>query len=91
MKSCKDALIFGENIKRLRINHKLTKKKMCEIMGIGIKSLNTIEKGIIPKRLDLTAILALVKYFNIALADLFTNHENTQDNNNTNVNTNTNI
>lgn len=43
--------IFLKNISYLRKHNKLSKRKMAEILGIGVKSLNKIENGELPPRI----------------------------------------
>ena len=83
MKNDNVDLIIGENIKILRTKHNLTKKKMCEIMGIGIQSLNKIESGVIPPKLELRALFALVIYFKLSPTYIFTKHGETNADANT--------
>ena len=83
MKNGNVDLIIGENIKFLRINHNLTKKKMCKIMGIGIQSFNKIESGVIPPRLELRALFALAIYFKLRPTYIFTKHGETNADANT--------
>ena len=52
--------------------HKLTKKQMSKVMGIGMHSLNLIEKGIIPQKLSINAVFALVRCFEIPPKNIFT-------------------
>jgi len=40
------------NISYLRKKHNLSKSKMAKILGISVKSLNLIESGVIPSRLN---------------------------------------
>lgn len=67
----KDILCFCNNVRKLRNMHNLTKSQMSEIMGIGLYSLNLIEKGCLPLRLDIDAVFSLVKYFGIPLKCIF--------------------
>ena len=71
MSQYKECVSFCNNVRDLRKKYKLTKKEMCVIMGIGLHSLNLIEKGIMPKRLDLKAAFRLWIYFGIEPQNLF--------------------
>ena len=64
------AMIFGGNIKRLREQHKLSKKQMAEIMGVGTKTLTSIENGVIPPRARADIILKICDYFCINAQEL---------------------
>ena len=68
-----DFEIFMDNVAWLRKHHKLTKKKMAQIMGIGVKSLTLIENGIFPERLRIDACLNTQRYFGIPVKDLLQN------------------
>lgn len=63
--------VFCENIRLLRERNGLTKKQMTEIMGIGMASLNKIEKGIVPEKLKVEALLYTANYFHYAPHELF--------------------
>lgn len=54
------ALIFCSRVKALRQEHKLTQKKMAQIMGIGVATLRMIESGHLPKRLGACVIVKLM-------------------------------
>ena len=43
---------------------------MSELLGIGIKSLNKIEKGEVPPRLSANVIFNIWRYFHIRPKDL---------------------
>ena len=59
-----------QNIKFLKKKNMLSKRKMADILGISIYSLNIIEKGEIPVRLTVDAIFGLSDYFKIKPAEL---------------------
>ena len=71
MNNKEEITAFMENVAFLRRQNKLTKKKMCEILGIGILSLNKIEKGQLPKRITVEVIFKIKKYFGINASELF--------------------
>ncbi len=71
MKNNKDWCIFANNIHLLRINNNYSKKKMAEILNIGVGSLRKIEKGECPKRLKADIIYNLSQYFNLKPSQLF--------------------
>lgn len=62
---------FLENIVYLRKYHNLSKKKMAQILGIGIGSYNKIEQGELPERLNVDVIFNITEYFKIPPARLF--------------------
>ena len=69
-----DIVAFSDNIKQLRHSHNLSKKSMAKIMGIGIGSLNKLESGILPPRVDVQCLLNLNKHFGISISELFVSH-----------------
>ena len=62
--------IFLYNIAWLRKHYGLSKKEMAKRLGIGLWSLNKIEKGELPPRLYYDIIFAVYKNFGIPCADL---------------------
>lgn len=64
------AMIFGGNVKKLREEHKLSKKEMAKIMGVGTKTLTSIESGVIPPRARADIILKLCDRFCINAQEL---------------------
>lgn len=62
---------FLYNVAWLRRQHGLSKKKMAQLLGIGIGSLNKIEKGELPPRISLENLTKIQEHFGIALTDLF--------------------
>ena len=61
--------IFLANVAWLRKHHNLSKKKMAQIMGIGIKSLTKIENGVFPERLRINVYFNIQRYFKISVKD----------------------
>ncbi len=59
--------ILTYNIAHIRKANNISKKKMAEILEIGIYSLNKIEKGILPPRLGVTILFRIQEYFNISI------------------------
>lgn len=59
------------NIKWLRVQHGLSEKQMAEILGIGVGSLQKIEKGELPPRLSVNIVFEVQNYFDIKPKDLF--------------------
>ncbi len=60
---------FIHNIIWLRKQHGLSKKEMAKILGIGMKSMEKIEKGEIPPRLGINAMVNILNAFGVALQD----------------------
>ena len=67
MKSDEQIATFCENVKMLRERSGLSKKEMAEIMGIGIKSLEKIENGVLPPRTGVDVLIRLSQKFDIRL------------------------
>jgi len=59
------------NISYLRKKHNLSKSKMAKILGISVKSLNLIESGVIPSRLNCDVLYRLYFHFNISIKKMF--------------------
>lgn len=57
------------NIAWLRKDHKISKKRMAEILDISIKTLNKIESGILPPRLGAKTLCNIYYYFDIPVED----------------------
>jgi len=56
------------NILYLRKRNKITKKEMAKILGIGITTLNKIEKGILPPKLSVEILFKIQDCFGIPLS-----------------------
>ena len=63
--------IFLHNIVWLRKHYGISKKRMAKMLGIGLCSLNKLEKGEIPPRMDVHIIFAVSKQFGISPAEQF--------------------
>ena len=61
---------FLFNVAHLRNLHGLSKRKMAKVMGIGIGSLNKMERGEFPPRLKINVILNTCSFFHIKPAIL---------------------
>lgn len=61
---------FCKNVVTLRKRHSLSKKKMAKILGIGAESLNKLENGIVPKRMDCIVLIKLSAVFGISIDEL---------------------
>lgn len=60
------------NLVWLRKTAGLTKKQMADVLGIGVGSLNKIEKGIYPPRLKVDVLFAVWYRFGIYPGELLT-------------------
>jgi len=56
--------IFGERIRNLRTQKKLTQRQLGEVIGLTHKSISTIESGICATTLEKLVLLA--KFFNVS-------------------------
>lgn len=72
--------VFCGNVKRLRQKEGLTRKEMASRLGIGVETLNRLERGEIPPRLSATVICRISREFGIHPKELFTvvDEHNTQ-------------
>ena len=61
---------LSHNIKFLRKFYKLTKERMARISGVGIKTLNLVEQGILPPKLSVEFLFNLQNYFKISAKEL---------------------
>lgn len=62
---------FAHNVAWLRKHYGISKKKMAELLWIGIWSLNKIEKGEIPTRLSVEILFDIHKCFGACPAAQF--------------------
>ena len=68
----KSLIILTENIKNIRLYYGISKKKMAQLLGIGVKSLRRIKMGDIPPRLSVEILFKIKKHFGIPLTEQFT-------------------
>ncbi len=59
--------ILSHNILYLRKKHNLTKKEMSLILGVGIKTLNELEQGLLPPRLSVSVLFKIKDSFGVSL------------------------
>ncbi len=57
--------IFTYNVTWLRKKHKLSKAKMANLLGIGVKSLTKLEMGKIPPRISVDILFRIEEHFGI--------------------------
>lgn len=62
---------FMYNIVWLRKNCGLSKKKMAELLCIGIGSLNKLESGRIPPKLNVEVLFQVWEHFNVHPSEMF--------------------
>lgn len=60
---------IGKNIKKIRIENKLTQKKFGELFGFSARTISDWEGD--NTEPDLTTIKSIVKYFDISYEELF--------------------
>lgn len=65
-----DIQILLHNITFLRKHHHLSKKKMAQLLHIGIGSLNKIESGVLPERLSAEILVHLANHFSYTSDEL---------------------
>ena len=63
---------FCHNIARLRSYHKISQRKMAELLGIGCKTLRRLERGEMPERLGCNILVRVYHHFRVPPKDLFT-------------------
>lgn len=56
---------LSHNVAYLRKQHGLSKKEMAALLGIGIYSLNKIERGELPQRLCVDILFHIHKHFGV--------------------------
>ncbi len=66
--------VFMENVVFLRLAHGFSKRKMAELLCISVPTLNKIENGIFPKKLDVDVVWQISDVFDITISDLFVPH-----------------
>ena len=59
------------NIKRLRLDNKLSKKKMAQICGVGVPKINKIENGIVPPRFSANILVRIYRHFGVTPTEMF--------------------
>ena len=62
--------ILCQNIGYLRKKNNLSRTQMAKIMGVTIKTLDSIERGVIPQRTNINLLYNLHRYFDIPMQDL---------------------
>lgn len=70
--SREEAENFMFNVAWLRKKYGLSKVKMAKLLGIGVGSLNKIEKGELPPRMSVDVVFNIHKHFGILPKKQFT-------------------
>lgn len=65
MDNSRELATLCRNIRYLRISHGLSKKKMAEIMGIGVRSLNRMERGDFPSGIGISVFFRIHRTFGV--------------------------
>lgn len=61
---------FCKNLKAVRKKNKLTQKEMAKILGIGVASLSSIERGKVPPRLKADIVIKIRQNFGILPSEI---------------------
>ena len=67
---------FRRNVAYLRKKHSLTQAQMAKIMNVGIGTVRSLERGIVPPRLNAYVLYLLHDHFHISIDSLFLSREN---------------
>ena len=71
METIIDVKIFAKNLKYIRLKNKLSKKAMAQKLGIGIKTLNALENGILPPRFRANTVFKIKTEFGFSPSQMF--------------------
>ena len=63
---------FLDNLTALRRKYGISKKKMAELSGVCVATINKIERGEFPSRVSCDVIFRAMEVFRIAPSKLFT-------------------
>lgn len=69
--SIKAFAFLSYNILWLRRHYGISKKKMASLLGIGLWSLNKIERGELPQRLSIEVLFTIRNQFGVLPSELF--------------------
>lgn len=64
-------VVLCRNISWLRKKHGLSKKKMAEILGVGVKTITLMEEDILPCRVGCDMLFNASEHFSVAVSELF--------------------
>lgn len=76
---------FLQKCNRIKKENGYSKKRMAEICGVSVASINKLENNIIPQNMTLDIVVRLQKHFGIKASSLFSPVENAQVNTKTNI------
>jgi transcriptional regulator with XRE-family HTH domain len=62
---------FCRNVAYLRKKHSLTQAEMAKIMNVGVGTIRSLERGIVPPRLSADVLYSLHDHFHISVDALF--------------------
>ena len=71
METIIDVKIFAKNLKYIRLKNKLSKKAMAQKLGIGIKTLNALESGVLPPRFGANTVFIMQRKFGFSPSQMF--------------------
>ena len=66
---------FCHNVACLRKTHGLTQAQMAKIMHVGIGTVRSLERGIVPPRLNVCVLRRLYDHFHISADSLISSQE----------------
>ena len=68
-------LNFGENIRKLRIEHGLTQEKLADFLGVSFQAVSKWENG--DSMPDITRLPSLAKALGVSIDELLSDMNNT--------------
>ena len=71
MKTEEEIVVFCQNIKKLRESHHLSKRSMASKLGVGIRTLTSIESGVLPPRVGCSVLKNIHEQFGILPKNMF--------------------
>lgn len=69
-KANREMQYFFHNIRVLRKQHQLSKTKMAKILGISVSTLNKLENGEMPPRLNMSVFYRIHRHFGITPSEI---------------------
>ena len=63
--------VFGDNLKRIRKSNGLSMNTMSKVLGIGVKSLSSLERGILPPRMSASILIKINNEFGFLPSEMF--------------------
>ena len=71
MKTEEEIVVFCQNIKKLRESHHLSKRSMASKLGVGIRTLISIESGVLPPRVGCSVLKNIHEHFGVLPKNMF--------------------